>query len=81
MVKGSILLKTEMKELYQVKNLTRCKRCGRSHSVLRGLKLCKTCIRDLAYRGQQSDTKVHCFHVHKNKKREGNTLPIAFSFI
>ena len=36
----------------QVREYTRCERCGRPHSVLRKYKLCRICFRELAYKGQ-----------------------------
>ena len=37
---------------FEVRNYTRCERCGRPHSVYRKFKLCRVCFRELAYKGQ-----------------------------
>ena len=37
---------------FEVRNYTRCERCGRPHSVLRKFGLCRICFRELAYKGQ-----------------------------
>ena len=38
--------------MFEVRNFTRCERCGRPHSVLRKFGLCRICFRELAYKGQ-----------------------------
>lgn len=52
MAKKSLVVKANRKQKYQVREYTRCERCGRPHSVLRKFKLCRICFRDLAYKGQ-----------------------------
>ncbi len=37
---------------FEVRNYTRCERCGRPHAVYRKFKLCRVCFRELAYKGQ-----------------------------
>ncbi len=37
---------------FKVQEYTRCERCGRPHSVYRKFKLCRICLRELAYKGQ-----------------------------
>lgn len=37
---------------YSTQEYTRCERCGRPHSVYRKFKLCRICLRELAYKGQ-----------------------------
>ena len=48
------MAKTSMKVKQQRKPkfYTRCKICGRPHSVLRKYGICRVCFRELAYKGQ-----------------------------
>lgn len=39
------------KQKFKVREYTRCKRCGRSHSILSQFKLCRICFRELAHQG------------------------------
>ena len=52
MAKKSIIAKQKRKHKFPVREYTRCERCGRPHSVIRKFKLCRICIRELAYKGQ-----------------------------
>ncbi|MDP2426059.1 MAG: type Z 30S ribosomal protein S14 [Candidatus Izemoplasmatales bacterium] len=52
MAKTSIKIRTERGSKFEVRNYTRCERCGRPHSVYRKFKLCRICFRELAYKGQ-----------------------------
>ena len=52
MAKKSMIAKQKRKKKYKVQEYTRCKRCGRPHSVLRKFKLCRICFRELAHKGQ-----------------------------
>ena len=52
MAKKSMIAKQKRKKKYKVQEYTRCKRCGRPHSVLRKFKLCRVCFRELAHKGQ-----------------------------
>ena len=52
MAKKSIIAKQKRKQKFPVREYTRCERCGRPHSVIRKFKLCRICIRELAYKGQ-----------------------------
>ncbi len=52
MAKKSMVLKQQRGSKYSTRNYTRCKRCGRPHSVLRKYGICRICFRELAYRGQ-----------------------------
>ena len=52
MAKKSIIAKQKRKQKLRVREYTRCERCGRPHSVIRKFKLCRICIRELAYKGQ-----------------------------
>ncbi len=52
MAKKSMILKQQKTAKYSTRAYTRCKLCGRPHSVLRKYGICRLCFRDLAYKGQ-----------------------------
>ncbi|MFC3883307.1 type Z 30S ribosomal protein S14 [Bacillus songklensis] len=52
MAKKALVLKGNKEQKFQVRNYTRCSKCGRPHSIYRKFKLCRICLRDLAYKGQ-----------------------------
>lgn len=52
MAKKSLKVRCSRKQKYQVREYTRCERCGRPHAVYRKFKLCRVCFRELAYKGQ-----------------------------
>lgn len=52
MAKTSIKIRTARGSKFEVRNYTRCERCGRPHAVYRKFKLCRICFRELAYKGQ-----------------------------
>ena len=52
MAKKSLKVKCAKKQKFSTRNYTRCERCGRPQSVYRKFKLCRCCLRDLAYKGQ-----------------------------
>ena len=52
MAKTSMVAKQQKKQKFQVREYTRCERCGRPHSVYRKFGLCRICLKDLAHKGQ-----------------------------
>ena len=52
MAKTSMKVKQQRPQKYKVRQYTRCERCERPHSVIRKLKLCRICFRELAYKGE-----------------------------
>lgn len=52
MAKKSLIVKSQRKQKYKVREYTRCERCGRPRAVIRKFKLCRICFRELAYKGQ-----------------------------
>ncbi|WP_025729635.1 type Z 30S ribosomal protein S14 [Atopobacter phocae] len=52
MAKKSMVEKNHKPKKFKVQEYTRCERCGRPHSVYRKFKLCRICLRELAYKGQ-----------------------------
>ena len=51
MAKTSLKIKCARKPKFSTRAYTRCERCGRPHSVYRKFKLCRCCLRELAYKG------------------------------
>lgn len=52
MAKKSMILKQQRPAKFSTRAYTRCKICGRPHSVLRNYGICRICFRELAYKGQ-----------------------------
>ena len=52
MAKLSMKIKQQRAPKFSTRAYTRCERCGRPHSVIRKFKLCRICLRELAYEGQ-----------------------------
>ena len=52
MAKTSLKVKQQRKPKYSTRAYTRCRICGRPHSVLRKYGICRICFRELAYKGE-----------------------------
>lgn len=52
MAKTALINKAKKKPKYKVRAYTRCRRCGRSRSVLRRFGLCRVCFRQMAHNGE-----------------------------
>ncbi len=52
MAKTSMRVRQARTPKYAVRAYTRCERCGRPHSVYTKFKLCRICLRELAYKGE-----------------------------
>ena len=52
MAKKSMKLKQASKPKFSTRAYTRCRICGRPHSVLRKYGICRVCFRELAYKGE-----------------------------
>lgn len=52
MAKKSKVIQASRKQKFKVREYSRCKRCGRPHSVLKKYGVCRICFRELAYKGQ-----------------------------
>lgn len=52
MAKTSLKIKNKRKQKFEVREYTRCERCGRPHAVYRKFKLCRVCFRELANEGK-----------------------------
>ena len=63
MAKKSMKIKQIRPQKYEVREYTRCERCGRPHSVMRKFKLCRICFRELAYKGEIPGVVMRIQHV------------------
>jgi len=52
LARKAMIVKQQRKPKFKVRGYTRCKICGRPHSVLRKYSVCRICFRELAYKGQ-----------------------------
>ena len=52
MAKLSMKLKQQRPANFSTRAYTRCRICGRPHSVRRKYGVCRICFRELAYKGQ-----------------------------
>lgn len=57
MAKTSQIVKNHRENKFSTREYTRCKRCGRPHSVYRKFGLCRVCMRELAHDGQLPGVK------------------------
>lgn len=57
MAKKSLIAKAARKPKFAVQGYTRCRICGRPHSVLRRFGICRICFRNLAHKGQLPGVK------------------------
>ena len=51
MARKSMVVKSNRKPKFKVREYTRCQRCGRPHAVMRKFGVCRICFRELAYKG------------------------------
>ena len=52
MAKTAMKMKQQAKPKFSTRAYTRCRICGRPHSVLKKYGICRICFRELAYKGQ-----------------------------
>jgi small subunit ribosomal protein S14 len=52
MAKTALKQKQQRRAKYQVREYTRCQRCGRPRAVFRRFMLCRVCFRQLAHLGE-----------------------------
>lgn len=52
MAKKSMIIKQQAAPKFSTRGYTRCRICGRPHSVLRKYGICRICFRNLAYKGE-----------------------------
>ncbi len=46
------LIEREKDRKYEVREVNRCKRCGRARGYMRRFQLCRICFRELALKGE-----------------------------
>ena len=54
MAKTSMKIKQQRAPKFSTRAYTRCRICGRPHSVLKKYGICRVCFRELAYKGHAS---------------------------
>ncbi len=47
-----MIVKSQRKPKFKVRQYNRCKRCGRPHGYYRKFQLCRICFRDLSLAGE-----------------------------
>jgi len=52
MAKTALKNKQQRRQKFQVREYTRCQRCGRPRAVFRKFLLCRICFRELAHLGE-----------------------------
>ncbi len=52
MAKKSMIVKSQRKPKFKVREYTRCQICGRPHAVMKKFGICRICFRELAHKGQ-----------------------------
>ena len=52
MAKKSMIVKSQRKPKFKVREYTRCSICGRPHAVMSKFGICRICFRELAHKGQ-----------------------------
>lgn len=52
-----MIVKSNRKPKFRVRQHNRCKQCGRPKAFLRDFELCRICFRDLALKGQVPGVK------------------------
>ncbi len=52
MAKTSLIVKSKRTPKFKVRQVNRCKRCGRPRAFYREFDLCRICFRELALAGQ-----------------------------
>lgn len=57
MAKKSMIAKAQRKPKFAVRQVNRCKVCGRSRGFLRDFELCRICFREFAHKGQLPGVK------------------------
>ncbi|RIV24541.1 type Z 30S ribosomal protein S14 [Alicyclobacillaceae bacterium I2511] len=52
MAKKSLVIRAQREPKFSTRGYTRCRICGRPHSVYRDFGICRICFRNLAHQGQ-----------------------------
>lgn len=51
------MIEREKNRKYEVREVNRCKRCGRARGYYRRFQLCRICLREMALKGQLPGVK------------------------
>ena len=77
MAKTSMVVKQQRKPKFSTRAYTRCRVCGRPHSVLKKYGICRICFRELAYKGQIPGVKKASWYERKEELTMSMSDPIA----
>ena len=77
MAKTSMVVKQQRKPKFSTRAYTRCRVCGRPHSVLKKYGICRICFRELAYKGQIPGVKKASWSERKEELTMSMSEPIA----
>ena len=83
MAKTSMKIKQQRKPKFSTRAYTRCRICGRPHSVLRKYGICRVCFREMAYKGEIPGVKKASWQAvdtEKESKAGGGAFIGARSF-
>ena len=72
MAKTSMKIKQQRKPKFGTRAYTRCRVCGRPHSVLRKYGICRVCFREMAYKGEIPGVKKaswQALNTYRNRAR------------
>ena len=72
MARKAMVIKQQAKPKFSTRAYTRCRVCGRPHSVLRKFGICRICFRELAYKGQLPGIKKPAGKI-RDSKEGGNS--------
>ena len=67
MAKKSLKVKQQRKPKFSTRAYTRCKICGRPHSVLKKYGICRICFRELAYKGEIPGVKKASWEITERR--------------
>ena len=74
MAKKALIEKQQRTPKFKVRAYTRCKRCGRPHSVYRKFGLCRVCLREMVHAGEIPGVTKAKKSIAGFKLREGNSI-------
>ena len=77
MAKLSMKLKQSRPAKFSTRAYTRCRICGRPHSVLRKYGVCRVCFRELAYKGEIPGVKKASWEFTRGLDRMSDIRPGA----
>ena len=74
MAKKALVQKQQRKPKFKVRAYTRCRRCGRPHSVYRKFGLCRICLREMVHAGEVPGVTKARKSIAGFKLREGMAI-------